>query len=193
MRRGPAAWCATLVLAVLGTQVAHALAYRLVSPDVSRREQLMSSTGHGYLDHAGLALGLAFALLTALLATEVRAAVLRRTATPCAWPFLLVAPVLFTAQEHIERLAHDGTLSLGTIAEPAFQVGLVLQLPFALAAYGLARLLLSAARSIGRRLGGLPTARRHGAPRIPRPRVPVRAPRRTSLALGYAERGPPRL
>lgn len=191
MRRGLTAWGSALVLAVVGTQVAHAVGYRLAAPDDDRRALLMSTTGHGYLSYAPLALALGFALLTVLLAGEVRAAVRRDGASPCAWLFLLVAPVVFVVQEHLERLVHDGALPLGTVLEGTFQLGLAMQVPFALAAYAVARLLLSAARRLGRLLGAPPRPRRLPTRLLAVPRLGVRAPRVAALALGYGERGPP--
>jgi hypothetical protein len=193
MRRGLTAWGATLVLAVAGTQAAHAIGYRIVAPDHGRREQLLSASGHGYLSYAPLALALGFAILAALLALEARAALSRSASRPCAWVFLLVAPVVFTVQEHLERLVHDGTLPLTATLEPAFQVGLVLQVPFALASYALARALLSAARTLGRLLGSPRRPRRQLAPVLSVPRGDARVPRVAALALGYGERGPPHL
>jgi hypothetical protein len=194
MRRGATAWGSALVLAVIGTQVAHSVGYRLATPDDERRELVLNATGHGYLSHAPLALALGFGLLAALLAAEARAAVRGSTGSPCAWVFLLVAPVVFVAQEHIERLVHDGSFPLTILFDGAFELGLALQLPFALAAYGLARLLLSAARSLGKLLG--PPG---GSPRsssrlvVVPPRIALWSPRVRALALGYSERGPPRL
>jgi hypothetical protein len=191
MRRGLTAWGTAVVLALIGTQVAHAVAYRVGTPDPGRREQLLSATGHGYLAQAPLALAIGFALLAVMLATEVRAAVGRNGTRPCAWVFLLVAPAVFTAQEHLERLAHDGQLPLGVVLDRTFQTGLALQLPFALAAYVAARLLLSAVRRLGRLLGA-PPRRRPLAARLAIPRPDERSPRRLpALALGYGERGPP--
>ncbi len=191
MRRGLIAWVSTLVLAVVGTQLAHALAYRLTTPDAHDRGQLLTATGHGYLTYAPLALALGFGVLVAVLLAEVRAAARRRGTQACAWRFAFVAPVVFAAQEHLERLAHDGAIPWSTALQGTFLAGLALQLPFALAAYLLARLLLSMARALGRRLIDRAPPRSAPVPEPAFPRIQPRAPRVAALALGYGERGPP--
>jgi hypothetical protein len=75
--------------------------------------------------------------------------------------------------------------------QPTFRVGLLLQLPFALVAYGLARLLLRAAREVGAAFVGkpLPVTQFTLAPIAPPTTVFV--PRFSSLVFGWSERGPP--
>jgi hypothetical protein len=191
MRRGLTAWGSALLLAVVGTQVAHAIGYRIVVPDRQQRAELLSASGHGYLSYLPLALALGFALLTALFALEARAALRRSAPQPCAWVFLLVAPVVFVVQEHLERLVHDGALPLEATLDRTFQVGLALQLPFAFVSYALARLLLVAARRLRRLLGSPQRARQALARVLTIPRSDAQAPRVAALALGYGERGPP--
>jgi hypothetical protein len=65
-----------------------------------------------------------------------------------------------------------------------------LQVPFALGGLVVARLLLRAARSLGRRLA--PIDRVRARPLAARwPHAPVALPRSPLAALGYATRGPP--
>ena len=184
------AWGSTLVLAVAGSQIGHALAYRLVTPDHHDRAQLLAETGHHYLGYWRLVLALGIGVLVAVVVAEAHAARRRSGAHAPAWRFAVVGLVAFVAQEHLERLAHDGVFPWTAACERTFLVGLVLQLPFALAAYLAARLLLSAARAIGLRLGEAPR-RRPFVVRVGRPRLEVRAERLAALALGYGERGPP--
>jgi hypothetical protein len=110
------------------------------------------------------------------------------------WRFAALPLLGFALQEHLERLFHDGAFPVGAALEPTFALGLALQLPFALAALVVARVLLGAARELGRALATLAAAG-------PRPR-PLRSdfpapvadrPRVATAALGYGERGPPRL
>jgi hypothetical protein len=187
MRRRGTAWIVTLLLAAVGTQVAHVLDYWLVAPDHHEREELLRSTGHGYTGHVPLAIGLALASVLVLLVRGAR----RADAHRGLWAFALVAPVVFATQEHAERFVHDGRFPWSASLDRTFALGLVLQLPFALAAYALARLLVTAARAVGRVLGALP----HTSPglphALPRPVVGVHLVRLAPLALGYAERGPP--
>jgi hypothetical protein len=99
---------------------------------------------HGYLEH--LPLLLTVLALPALLALAVAS----RAAGPRAWPFAAAALGVFVAQEHLERLAHTGELPL-VLDRPVFWVGLLLQLPFALAAWLIARALVGVARVLARR------------------------------------------
>jgi hypothetical protein len=144
-----------LAVSAFGSLVAHTAAYALTG----------TSAGdvHGYLEHAPQLLG-----VIATLALGA-AAIAGRTQRLAAWPFPLVALAAFAAQEHVERLAHTGEVPW-LLTEPAFLAGLLLQLPFALAAWWLARLLLTAAR--------------HGFRRVP-PRLP-----RLVLAVVPAATGP---
>jgi hypothetical protein len=151
MRRS-LAWVLASVLAVAGSQLAHALAYRIVVGDPAARAHRLDATGHGYLAYLPQGLGFATAVLLLALFSELRrgAGGVASSRSLALWPFLVLAPLLFFCQEHFERLAHDGAFPWGAVAEPTFMVGLALQLPFALAAYLIARLLLRAARSLGR-------------------------------------------
>ena len=185
-------WLLTLALAVIGSQLAHELAYRLVTPDGARRAHELAQTGHAYLVYAPAALAVCAVLVVIALGGELRHLLRRGTASsrPSALMFAVLAPAIFVLQEHFERLLHDGAFPWDACLQPTFVVGLLLQLPVALGVYFLARLLLGAVRSLGRWLvrpvrpavlGGAlvrPTTRLHV------PRVPV-------LALGYGSRGPP--
>jgi hypothetical protein len=86
---------------------------------------------------------------------------------------------------------HTGDLPLATALEPTFVLGLLLQAPFALAAFLLARALLAVAERIGTFLASAPPA--------PILRILVHRPqradlaRRRVLARGWAGRAPPSL
>jgi hypothetical protein len=77
------------------------------------------------------------------------------------------------------------------VLEPTFRIGLLLQIPFALVAFVLARFLLRVADGLGcllapgRELSELVTT---GAARAP---GPVWVPRVAALAGGHGVRGPP--
>jgi hypothetical protein len=115
-----------------GTLAAHVAAYGLLGA---------SGEGvHGYLAHVPQALTVL--TLPALLA----AAAAGRARSPRAWPFAAAALAAFAVQEHLERLAHTGTMPL-LLDRPVFWLGFALQLPFALAAWLAARWLLRAAGS----------------------------------------------
>jgi hypothetical protein len=186
------AWLVTLPLAVAGTQVAHALAYRLVTPGAEVRTHGLAASGHGYLEYLPLVLAIGAVLVAFALTAEVRRLV-EGTGGPGlrvrAWHFALVAPAIFSLQEHLERLFHEGILPWDTALAATFIVGVVLQLPFALAAYALARLLLRVARSLGTLLVRARRRRPAAAPTFPS--LCVAVPRLPALALGYGSRGPP--
>jgi hypothetical protein len=190
--RGLVAWLLTLPLSGGGLFLAHELSYRAVEPHSHDRATLLEGTGHGYLEHISLAaafgaslLIVGIALIAARAARGVAAARLR------IWPFAVLPPLVFVVQEHAERAVHTGDLSLATALEPTVVLGLLLQAPFALVAFVLARALLAVAERIGALLVPLPAA-----PAVtnvvPRPRCMDLA-RRQVLARGWAGRAPPPL
>jgi hypothetical protein len=183
-------WLLTLPLAIAGSQVAHALAYRLVVPGAHKREQELAAAGHGYYAYLPLMLAIGTVLVACALAVEVRhIAKAEASLRPRARPFAMLAPAIFCCQEYFERLIHDGAIPWETALSPTFGVGLLLQFPFAVAAYLLARTLLRAARVLGVLLARY-RARRCGAVVLP-PTFVHTGPRVPALALGYGSRGPP--
>jgi hypothetical protein len=175
-----------------GTEVAHALAYRIVYPVASVRWHVLAASGHGYLGYGPLVLGLAAATVLAAFASTVADVVQGRPTRPLpAWTFGALPPVGFTVQEFTERLFATHTLPWWMVEQPTFRIGLLLQVPFALLAYIAARLLLRVAERAGEALGGA--------------RLPIAAfgeligwhafeltPSRVSAIVGgHAVRGPP--
>jgi hypothetical protein len=165
------AWLITLPLTAAGILCAHALAYAATGT--------AGGSTHAYLAHAPQ--------LVAVLATVALAALVfeSRTAVTPAWPFAAFALAGFIVQEHVEGLVHSGELPwLAT--SPTFLLGLVLQLPFAAAAWLAARLLL--------RLRATPLRR---PPRLPSVLLPLTAsvasPSAVPARVRRAIRGPPAL
>ena len=146
MNRAAIAWGSTLVLAAAGSQVAHAFAYRLVTPHEHERARVSADTGHGYMGYWPVMLTAGAILLVAVLVSEVRAAGRRYGTRVHFGRFAFVALAFCVAQEHLERFVHDGALPWTVALQLPFIVDWSLQLPFALAAYLVARLLLSVAR-----------------------------------------------
>ena len=188
------AWLSTLPLMVAGVLAGHGLAYRLAIPDAHARADALAHSGHGYLGHAPLALTVCLGLLLAALAFQALAGFRGARSRPAASPALvLLPPLAFALQEHLERLVHSGQVSWTTALQPSFLLGLALQLPFALAALLIAWLLESVAHAVGQALAAAATP-------LPRLRffapIPARvpsAPRPAGLARGYGERAPPLL
>ncbi len=163
-------WLAVSPILFAGVLTGHALAYRLTG--------VSTGSMHAYLDHAPQV------LLVAGIAGVLLAGLTARTPRPSARPFAVAALAIFAVQEHVERLAHTGELPW-LLASPPFLVGLLLQLPFALAAWALARALLAALDE-----------ERSRRPRVPRLFLPVAVPAARSLAPVPARvgrgRAPPR-
>jgi len=174
-------WLLSLPLAMGGCLLGHAVGYGFAGE--AHREQEM----HAYLAQAPLLAAVLVCLVVTALALRVTG---RLRGRPSPLPVALLAPLAFACQETAERIVAG--ISLHALLEPAVVVGLVSQLPLALVAWLLARLLLRAADTAAAILR-----------RRPRPRL--RAPGRSwgasgiarlrprVLALGYAGRAPPAL
>lgn len=171
---------------------AHGLAYQLAFPDAHTREQALTESGHGYLRFTSgffalcVALVLAYAIVHALRAARGQA----QRPVPF-WPYLVLPFALFTVQEHTERFVKTGVFPVDAVLARTFLVGLVLQLPVALIAYAIARVVVAVAREVGRLLAGAPRRLRvrtdvlRGRPSVAEvTRIPV-------LALRCAGRAPP--
>jgi hypothetical protein len=170
------AWLLGLPLLAIGWLSAHALAYELVPAE---------EHGHGYLARTPLFLTLCAA--TVGVAVAVRIAGMRGRTLPrwCAGALPLLG---FALQEHLERGLALGTVPWGAALEPVFLLGLVLQLPFALAALLVAGALTALADAVAAR----PAARPRITFQLPAP-PPARAELATApaLARGWAGRAPP--
>jgi len=175
-----------------GTEVAHALAYRLVYPQASVRWQVLAATGHGYLGWLPLTFAIAGTVGLTGIARGVVDAARRRPPRPVpAWAFGLLPVVAFTLQEFLERWLALGGFPWWMIEQPTFRVGVLLQLPFGLAAFVVARVLLRAVERVGLAVWAL---RRRVAAFAESPRwspLALAAPRPSALATGHAGRGPP--
>jgi len=190
------AWVLSLPLMLAGVEAGHWLAYRLAYPDPSLRAEELAGSGHGYLHHLPLALAVTGALgLCAFGARVFRPPDARSgRGAVSLLPFVLLSPVAFVLQELVERLA-AGTWPLDAVLSPAFLPGLLFQLPFALAAFLIARWLLRTANRLRARLFGGGAARRAlaAASLLTAPTAAPDPPRVAPLARGYGKRGPPEL
>jgi hypothetical protein len=165
-----ACWSLVLSLSAAGTLAAHDVAYRLAgaAPDDL----------HGYLAHAPQ-------ILLALVLPAALVAVSATRGSPRPWLFGLLGASGFTLLEYAERLAHGETPWL-LFTTPLYLLGLALQLPFALAAWWLARALVGLERPVARRPVALA--------RVPHESSePARRLRAHGRLARVRMRGPPRL
>ncbi|MEZ5102460.1 MAG: hypothetical protein R3C15_22200 [Thermoleophilia bacterium] len=186
------AWLVSAPLAVAGSLAAHQAGFLLAFPEPSVRDARLAATGHGYLDHLSFGLAVAFALALAALAVQaLDASRGDRGDRGVARTLFLVPPAAFVVQEVVERLVQSGQHPAGLLGERSFLVGLALQLPFALAAWLVARALLRCAVRLGAWLGRALPADAPGAlaagPQAARAGVLPRDP----LVAARPPRGPP--
>ena len=179
---------------VVGSQVAHVFAYRWVYPNAHVRLSMLLSTGHTYMrpGYVPLLLGLVGGAEVVGVGWVLAGSFRRSLQRPVpAWAFALLPVVGFTLQEVLERWLAGGRFPWWVVLQPTFHVGLLLQLPFGLLAFLVARLLLRVAVRVGCALRGAV---------VRPPRVgfslgwfvlEVCAPRLGALAGGHAGRGPP--
>lgn len=192
MRRG-LTWLLVLPAIVVGSQLAHGIAYWWAYPVARLRLTALASSGHGYLAYAPAALGFLGAVQAiAFLVTVLDKARGRPVRNLPAWVFLFIPMVGFVLQEHIERFLTSGVFPWWTALEPSFWRGLVLQVPLGVAAYLVAAVLLRTATVVAgvvaRRTADVVVRRRRTRPR--RPELVVLA-RRPPLAGLAADRAPP--
>ena len=143
---------------LVGVEAAHALAYRVVFPEASLRGAVLTATGHAYAAWLPLvlALGAAVAIvgLAAAVADVVRGGAVRELG---AGAFAALPPLAFALQELLELSLHTGHIAWHAFVAPTFLPGLALQLPFALLAFVVTRLLLRTAVKVGRWLARRPS------------------------------------
>jgi len=190
-----AAWLISLPLAVASWLGAHCLAYWLVSPTGGQHMGLHAEGGHAYLGYTPALAVWALALVVAGLLLCVGDGLKgRRPSRPPVRLFVLLPPLGFAVQEHLERLVATGGIPLDLVLEPTFIAGIALQLPFALAALLVAHALNTIGFGIGLVLASKLTVARsvQGAARSL-----VRLPERpillspAGLAPGRGPRAPP--
>ena len=172
-----AAWLVSLPVALAGCVAAHFAAYALAHPADE------GEVAHAYLERLPIVAGGALAVV---LGATVWHAFRGRTGTrPSAWLFAVLPPLAFALQEHLERLAAPAVLA----GDPAFLLGLALQVPFGLFAWLLARAILRAADALAALLAAPPRPRSTAGPLAAADRSlePLLRP----FAPGTPHRGPP--
>ena len=192
MDRRRIAWGITLAITAAGGLLAHLLVYGLLG---AQRDQAHHGTGPQAVHHGAhlrvcLAICLAVAAIGLLVSVLERADGRGRLFVPV-WLFAAAPPLGFLLQEQLESALETGTLHAGAPLDAGFLLGLALQIPFAAAAYLVARGLLALAGGLGRHLGAL------ARPRVPatepawRPALVVAAPALTLVRAGRGQRAPP--
>jgi len=171
-------------------------AFRLVYPQAQVRLRDLLATGHGYMvgrwGFVPLLLGVVAGLELVAFGWSIFGGVRDRRSRPLPpWAFMLMPLVGFTAQEFTERWLEGMPAPWLMVLEPTFRVGLLLQLPFGLAAFLLAWLLLRVAEGVGRALRPATAPTRACAPPIRWSVCRAWVPRAAVLGSGHAGRGPP--
>jgi hypothetical protein len=190
---GRLSWLLTAPLLVLNLLVGHSLGYRWAVADPHARAHLLEESGHEYFSYAPLVIAVGLTLIAAALAARIRAVARgdRMGGSP-PWLFALLPPVAFVVQEVTERLIHSDHVHAGTLAEPAVLIGLMLQLPLAVIALGLAWLLAQAADQLGQAIAERPR-NRLARIALPRPAEDPLLPAFAVATQGWSQRGPPLL
>lgn len=179
----------TLPLSAAGMLLAHQLTWGVAGHGHDEE------VAHNYLRYGAVFLALAAAVI-AVASTRhfVRSIGGEVADVPSSVTFAVMPIVGFVFQEHLEHLVAARELELSFFLSPPFVIGLALQLPFALAAMLVARLILRAIRT------AVTTLRRAGAPpcwvfvelSIPAVSAAIGGPARTrGLAFSAAGRAPP--
>jgi hypothetical protein len=171
-----AAWLIGVPLVAVSWLGGHELAYRLASAD--------AETAHGYLQQAPFFVAL---LLTAALGGLVLRARGRVVRVLSARLLATLPPLGFAVQELLEGGLHGDAVWL-TAAEPVFFLGVLLQIPLALAALLVAGALTQLADAVSAHAAPRPRLAPL-RPRRPRPAAALALP--GVLASGHAGRAPP--
>jgi hypothetical protein len=178
VKASPALPLLSLPLVVVGALLGHAAGYSIApSPQ--------DHTLHGYLGYAPFLAVVCLGLVGVAIAQRIRG---RLAGSPAAWPFAVLPPLAFTLQELVERLAAG--LPAGQLVEPAVVLGLLVQLPLAVIAFRIARLLLRCADAVSEILSA---QRRPAAPAVlvpVRPLEPALPPMTQASHTGFG-RAPP--
>ncbi len=188
-------WIIALPLMVAGSVGAHVLARIFMGAHVSEgSKETAERASTGVAGHTVMLIGIVAALT--FVACVIRLiSIIRRRAGSGTSPglFFVLPPLAFVLQEIVERLFHAEAAPFQSAFEPRFLIGLALQIPLGLVALLAARILLRVAARIARALSpspSIPMGRR--SPVTRRPTV-CELPRISALALGYPQRGPPKL
>ena len=191
VRRLLLAWLLVLPLVAGGSQLAHWLGYAAATSDGTARADALASTGHGYLAAlpvlAAISTGLIVAVLLLVTFDGLRG---RSQLRLQRWPFAVMPFIGFVVQELVERGVAGDPVSLATLLEQPVLLGLLLQIPFAFAAFVVGFALTRVADRIGRALAHRAPIEPLSPPRGSWPALPVHPPRSRAF-YAMPARGPP--
>ena len=176
-------WLVALPCMAVGSVAAHA-AGALVPAVRSERD-----VEHG---HIGSTIAPVLGLVLALFLVVLLGRLTRRRAAGAAL-FFLLPPLAWVFQEGAERVLASESMPFTGALEPSLLLGLLLQLPFGLAAYAVARLVFAAARRIFAVRRAQPPAAAPTLERAARPSDLTPLRRLGALVDGRSSRGPPLL
>jgi hypothetical protein len=185
------AWLVTLPIAVIGCESAHAVANLVFGTADGDTGPFVLSAGRS-ADLVTLVASLAAVSVVLGLAGRAAGAWSTHRTVATRLPFALLAPAAFVLQEHVETLVHSGAAPFGTALHLTFLAGLLLQIPFALAGYSVARALVRLADGV-RALIDRRRRAAHTTGTPPQARPAYRTPPRSAAhSWAYSGRAPPR-
>jgi hypothetical protein len=188
VNRSKAAWLLSLPLSAAGMLLAHEFAWEFGG------HQHADEAAHGYLQYLAIFAALGTATLIIAAATQLVRGVAGTgvAQAPPARVFAIVPIIGFLLQEHLEHVVAERELHVTFFVSAPFLLGLALQIPFALAALLVARLILGLVARVARAVGSPRTMPRLASLVVLMPLVPELSPR-PALATRAAGRAPPHL
>jgi hypothetical protein len=156
-------WLVMVPLLAAGAEGAASILDRFAPPSYENAELFARGNASHVLLPVVAALGVAI-LLYAVCHVATSAPARRRNP---GWAFACLPFLIFALQEHVEYVVGHGHVPWLLAANPVFLAGLVLQAPFAIAAYMLARTLLGVAVAIAERRRAVRVAWRRRPPLCP--------------------------
>ncbi len=174
--------------------VGHALGSRLfASPTAELVSEAATRSGQ-HPPMLPVILGLLGALLFGAMVLFVRCTTRgRRSRSVPSWLFVALPVAAWPVQEALERLVHAEGFGLHAALDPSLLLGMALQIPFGIAAFLLARLLLGAlVKACAVLSGRAPRLRRTSTAALVSEPI-LGAPRTRVAALRRSQRAPPRL
>jgi hypothetical protein len=140
-------WLVMIPLVAAGTEGASAL-LDSVAP---RRYETVELFSRSNATHNALPLVAALSVALLICALVSFAATAQAAPGPPRLLFACLPPLVFALQEHIEYVVGHGHVPWALVLSPIFAGGLLLQIPFAIASYFLARLFVEVAVAFGMR------------------------------------------